>query len=388
MSKKLKIGVFGAGRGLSMINQLINNGITKEYAELTAVCDKYQPLLDRCKKAADDAGFDKITYYKSFDEFVARLSATDINKRTLESFIKCGVFDSLGIARSALMASYEAILEAEQGKRRNNIAGQMDLFSFSPISQDITESTYSYPDIEEYGLKELLYLEKESSGMYFSGHMIDDFSKHIESLTLDSIFSILEDTRNIDSNMEVKYKDSMQVRVAGIITEKKTKVLKNGDTMAFIKLEDRVAEIEIIVFAKSYAQYSDLITAENAVMIEGRISIEEGEDAKILLSRLTPLLSNSEFIAEALPKQDRPYRQPASTAAAPQKLFIKLERFDEAKLAPLYRLANLNPGRSPIAIFDASTRKYVSMKNVTISLSDNTVNKLKSIFGEGNVAIK
>jgi len=69
MSKKLKIGVFGAGRGLSMINQLINNDITKEYAELVAVCDKYQPLLDRCKKAADDAGFDKITYYKSFDEF-------------------------------------------------------------------------------------------------------------------------------------------------------------------------------------------------------------------------------------------------------------------------------------------------------------------------------
>ena len=325
--------------------------------------------------------------FKSFDEFVIRLADSDINKRTLESFIKCGVFDSLGVPRSALMASYEDILEAEQGKKRNNISGQMDLFSFAMTGPDISsESAYSYPDIEEYSLKELLFLEKESSGMYFSGHIIDDFSKHIEALAPDSIFAILEDSRNIDASVEVKYKDSDQVKIAGIITGKKTKVLKNGDTMAFLTVEDRIAEIEIVVFAKSYAKYSNELTAENAVLIEGRLSVEEGEEAKILLSRITPLLSNSQYNSV----KEQPAVPPKASAeiTQPEKLFIKLERMDESKLTPLYRLANLNPGRSTVAIFDASSKKYVIVKGVTISLNEKVLERLRSVYGDTNVATR
>ena len=325
--------------------------------------------------------------FKSFDEFVIRLADSDINKRTLESFIKCGVFDSLGVPRSALMASYEDILEAEQGKKRNNISGQMDLFSFAMTGPDISsESAYSYPDIEEYSLKELLFLEKESSGMYFSGHIIDDFSKHIEALAPDSIFAILEDSRNIDTSVEVKYKDSDQVKIAGIITGKKTKVLKNGDTMAFLTVEDRIAEIEIVVFAKSYAKYSNELTAENAVLIEGRLSVEEGEEAKILLSRITPLLSNSQY--NSVKEQPAVPLKASAEITQPEKLFIKLERMDESKLTPLYRLANLNPGRSTVAIFDASSKKYVIVKGVTISLNEKVLERLRSVYGDTNVATR
>jgi DNA polymerase-3 subunit alpha len=325
--------------------------------------------------------------FKSFDEFVIRLADSDINKRTLESFIKCGVFDSLGVPRSALMASYEDILEAEQGKKRNNISGQMDLFSFAMADQNVSsKSTYSYPQIEEYSLKELLYLEKESSGMYFSGHIIDDFSKHIEALSPDSISAILEDSRNIDAGVEVKYKDSVPVKIAGIITGKKTKVLKNGDTMAFITVEDRIAEIEIVVFAKSYAKYSDELTSENAVLIEGRISIEEGEEAKILLSKISPLLSNSQY--NAAKEQKANTDKTPSASVQPEKLFIKLERMDESKLMPIYRLANLDPGRATVAIFDASVKKYVIMKGVTISLTEKVLGSLRSLYGDGNVAIR
>ncbi len=313
--------------------------------------------------------------YKSFDEFVSRLSDTDINKRTLESFIKCGVFDSLGVTRSSLLSCYESILESEQSRKRNNISGQMDLFSLTMTSEDSKSAGYDYPKIEEYPLKELLLLEKESSGMYFSGHLIDDYSKHIEALALDKIPDILADLENIDTTATVKYSDSTSVRIGGIINAKKTKTLKNGDIMAFITVEDRIGEIGVIVFAKQYAKFAQEIALENAVMIEGKISAEEGEEPEIILSRVSPLMSNERYAREAV----RP---------STQRVYIKLDFFDEKKLTPVYRISNLYPGRIPVAIFDASTGKYISLKNVTLSTDDNVIARLRSVFGDANVVVK
>lgn len=327
--------------------------------------------------------------FTAFDEFVSRLSGNDINKRTLESFIKCGVFDRLGVTRSSLLASYEGILEAEQDKKRNNISGQMDMFSLALGADTKSESSYSYPEIEEFTLKELLLLEKESSGMYFSGHMIDSYSNHIDSMELDRISDILDDVQNSADNPNVKYKDNSTVKIAGIVTDKKTKTLKNGDTMAFIKLEDRIGEMEVIIFAKQYAKISAALSEEGAFLIDGRITSEDGEDVKVILSKLTPLIDNKSFTAA--PQKNEKSNEGASQTkdlSQPARLFIKLERFEETKLAPIYRIANLNPGKNPIAIFDASTKKYISLKNVTLSLNDKTVERLKSIYGESNVAIK
>ncbi len=322
--------------------------------------------------------------FKSFDEFVSRLSGSDINKRTLESFIKCGVFDTLGITRSALLASYENILESEQDRKRNNISGQLDLFSIAMGTATSDKSGYSYPDVKEFTLKELLFLEKESSGMYFSGHMIDDYSMHIDSLEVDSISEIIEDIQNSNEQSNVKYKDSVNVKIAGIVTNKKTKTLKNGDNMAFITLEDRIGEIEVIVFAKQYAKNSSEIFEENAIMIEGRISAEDGEEAKIILSRLTPLLSNENFAVN----QKKQNASELALSASASRLFIKLDSFDEKRLIPIYRIANLNPGNTHVAIYDASLKKYISIKNVTLSVNNSVIDRLKSIYGEANVAVK
>ena len=322
--------------------------------------------------------------FKSFDEFTSRLSESDINKRTLESFIKCGVFDSLGIPRSALLASYENILESEQGKKRNNIAGQMDMFSMVLGDTTSEKTGYVYPELEEYSLKELLLLEKESSGMYFSGHMIDDYASHIASLNLDKISDIVSALDDADNGeFEKRYADSSSVKIAGIITSKKTKTLKNGDVMAFITLEDRIAEIEVIVFAKQYSRIADELIEENAVLIDGRISDDEGETPKIILSKLTPLLSNERFAAESLQAKNN-----INDNVQLERLYVKLPVFDEKALLPLYRIANLNPGKVPVAIFDASSRKYISIKNVTLNANDTVISRIKSIFGEENVVLK
>ena len=315
--------------------------------------------------------------YKSFDEFVSRMSGADLNKRTLEALIKCGVFDSLGVPRSALISCYEAIVDSEQDKARNNIAGQMDMFSLFSDSASSSSSGYEYPDMPEYSLRDLLLLERESSGMYFSGHMLDNFSKHIEALTTDKISDIMNDTAEGEGD---RYKDRQTVRVAGIITAKRTKVVKNGDTMAFIKLEDRSSEIEVIIFAKQYARFAADIVEENAIFVEGTLDVEEGEGAKVLLSELKPLVINAEY--------DKPKPEPRSAAQQPSTLYIKVDSFSDKRIATISRTALLHPGKCRIIVFEASTRRSSVLKDIEINPDEGVLARFKRTFGEDNVVLK
>ncbi|MBE6644432.1 MAG: DNA polymerase III subunit alpha [Ruminococcaceae bacterium] len=310
--------------------------------------------------------------FVSFDEFVRRLVVSDINKRTLESLIKCGVFDSLGVSRCALISCYENIVESEQEKNRKNISGQMDLFSL--VSDVQSSDGYEYPNLPEYPLRELLILEKESSGMYFSGHMIDNYSRHISSLTLDKISDIIFETSEENTNPTPRYNDKQNIKIAGIITAKKTKTVKNGDMMAFIKLEDRFGEIEVIVFARQYSKYLAELNNDNAVLISGSISLEEGEDAKILLSTAESLISNSEFEIKTKPQNSR--------------IFIKVSDISDNRITRISKLALLNPGQAEVVIFDSSSKKYSALKGVRISSSEKVISRLSEIFGKENLVVK
>jgi len=311
--------------------------------------------------------------YRSFEDFVKRLAPSDINKRTLESLIKCGVFDSFGIPRSALLSSYEIILSAEQDKLRNNVTGQLDLFSFG--GSDLSPEGYKYPSVPEFPLKELLLFEKEASGMYFSGHMIDNYESHISTLKVDKISDILHDMSEENIGAPTKYKDKARVACAGIITAKRTKVLKNGDTMAFISLEDKLSEIEVIVFAKQYARFSDEIYQENAVYVEGNISEEEGEAPKILLSNLIPLKSGE--MARTVPPEEK-------TEA---KLYIKIDGFNDKRLQSISRMALLNRGKTAVVVYDVKTKKYSAMRDVKINPTESVIERLCKIFGEDAVVL-
>ena len=315
--------------------------------------------------------------YKSFDDFVTRLAEYDLNKRTVESLVKCGVFDSLGVSRSALVATYEDIIESEHERQRNNVSGQMDIFAVaSPVKGSVG---YNYPDIPEYSLKELLILEKECSGMYFSGHMIDHYSKEIEALSVDRISDVVA-AFGEDATTDAAYSDRAKVRIAGIVNSKKTKVTKNGDTMAFLTLEDRFAEIEVIVFARQYAQFASELFIENAIVIEGNISVEDGDDVRIILSSAKRLgLSNG---AKASRKSEA-----ASSAYAP-RIFIKLPDTDERLIAPIYRIANFNRGDASVVIYDESKQKYVALRGVTMAQSDKVKEKLSELYGAENIVFR
>lgn len=321
--------------------------------------------------------------FSSFDEFVARMMGSEINKRTVESLIKCGVFDSLGVARSSLVACYESIIDSENDRHRNNVSGQMDLFGLSG-GGGVESVAYSYPSIPEFSLKELLGFEKECSGMYFSGHIIDGYSEAIEALKPDKMSDIIDDLDENSPNPSPKYKDRMQVKIAGIVSEKRTKVTKNGDTMAFIKLEDRVSEIEVIVFARQYSSFADELFEENAVVISGSISQEDNEAPRILLSDLKLLPPNGTL------KEQKPSNDAVAERSAPseKRIYIKVPSLTDDRIKLIYRVAAFNKGDVKIALFDAGTRKYSVMKDATVASSEKAINKLTDIFGNGNVVYK
>ena len=312
--------------------------------------------------------------YASFDEFVSRLINSDLNKRTLESMIKCGVFDSLGVTRSALMHCYENVVDSEHEKIRNNISGQMDFFSV--VSAKSVSGGYAYPDMPEYPINELLLLEKESSGMYFSGHMIDNYSRHVSSLTVDNIAEIIEDsTAEPGEKANPKYKDRTEVTVAAIINDKKTKVTKSGDTMAYLTVEDRFSEIGVVVFARQYKQFSDMFAPEKAVLISGTLSVDEGEGPRILLSTAALLKSNSEYTESVAPKTE-------------PRLYVKVSSLSDPRINNIYRIAALNRGDVKVILYDESTKKYSMVKDVSLQASEKVISRLGSVFSPECVILK
>ncbi|MBO5906808.1 MAG: DNA polymerase III subunit alpha [Clostridia bacterium] len=317
--------------------------------------------------------------FKSFYDFVSRMTGSDINKRTVEFMIKCGAFDSLSVPRSSLISCYENIIDSEHDKIRNNISGQLDLFSLAVSGSASGE--FEYPKLEEFSLKELLLLEKESSGMYFSGHMIDNYSKHIATVAHDEIADILQDlSEDAADTPDRRYNDRDKVSVVGMVISKRTKITKSGDTMAFLKIEDKYSEIEILVFARQYKQYSDILSEDAALLIEGTVSVEEGEAPKILLSSATLLESNADFELR---------KKVNSQPLSPEKrLFVKVASLSDKRIDTLYRISALNRGNAQIVLYDESTKKYSALKGALVDPSDKVISKLSSLFSPENVILK
>ena len=294
--------------------------------------------------------------------------------------IKCGVFDSLGVTRSSLMSCYESIIDSEHEKLRNNISGQLDMFS---MATETVSSSYSYPLLEEYPLKELLQMEKESSGLYFSGHMIDSYSDHVLAISPDRISDILDDLSEDGDDADVKkdtsrsvYSDKASVSIVGIINSKRTKLNKKGETMAFVTVEDKYAEIEVIAFAKQYNKLSDILVVDCPIHITGTVSVED-DRVRIMLSNAEVLISNSDY-----------GKLTSSTMSQEPKLYIKLPSLSDSRINLIYRIAMLNRGTTKIVLYDSSTKKYVAMRDLGVNPGENVLNRLKNVFSSENVILK
>ena len=265
----------------------------------------------------------RIRPFGSFEDFIERMYGQDMNKRQVEALIKSGTFDSLGVYRSRLLLTYEQIIDHYQERSRVNVEGQLDLFSMG-LDEGVKADAFKYPDIPELAFRDRLRLEKEASGIYFSGHVLEDYQAHIEKISPSGISDILASFSE-DGESDEAFSDKQTVTVCGTIARRQTKVTKAGAQMAFLTLEDRFGEIEVVVFAKTFDQIGHILMPDAAVCVVGQISIREDEDPKILCQTAFLLDDNEHFNSESsLPElkrfagrgtyqQSRPQVQPSPT---------------------------------------------------------------------------
>ena len=214
--------------------------------------------------------------YKSLADFCNRVNSQKVNKRVIESLVKAGAFDSLGARRSQLFAILDLAMEQAQSAQRDKLSGQISLFAAAPAVQAAQAANIELPDVPEWPLKEKLALEKETVGFYITGHPLDNFRQDIKAVADTDIDGLAE------------WPDQQPVRVGGLVREYKEHRSKKGDRMAFITLEDTAGAVEVVVFPDAFAKSSHLLSADEPLVVLGKVEHEE-RGAKIIADSVDSL---------------------------------------------------------------------------------------------------
>ena len=225
--------------------------------------------------------------FKDFTSFCERMQNEAVNKKCIESLIKSGAFDGLDKTRSTLIASFENIIDTIQDSSKKMLKGQVTMFDLNPEDEKMSDMKYTYTELKEYSDKELLSMEKEMLGIYISGHPLEEIRQEIEKQTNINTMKmrLLHEEEQI--NNVTNLKDGQMVKFAGIISSIKKKYTKNNKIMVFLTVEDLYGQAEIIVFENCYEQALNILLQDQVVLIEGRLSIREDEDTKIVANRIT-----------------------------------------------------------------------------------------------------
>ena len=262
-------------------------------------------------------------------------------------------------------------------------------------TQPHVKPKFEYPEVPELGVREKLLMEREATGMYFSGQMLDEYSKHVEILKPESISDYVGD--------ECDPVDKARVSLAGIVTSVTLKNTKNGDRMAFFTIEDRMAEIECIAFARQYGEYAHLIHTDSGVFVSGTVSVREDEPPKILINRIEGLVENIRFrpedvaprqtaqgmhraSAESRPQASVPTAAPAANAA-PRRLFLRVPNDKDKLYLKALNLAELFDGTFPVYFFFADEKRYEVTPH-GVAVSDYVLSEFRALLGEENVILK
>ena len=231
--------------------------------------------------------------FESFTDFCERISDEAVNKKCIESLIKAGVFDEFQQTRATLLASFELIMDQIQNTKKKGLDGQVTMFDLqSQEKEEIQEIKYYFSEHKEFSERELLATEKEMLGIYISGHPLEKLREQIEKQTNINTIQIRQTEEIVQDEQAIQEKpvftDGQFVKYAGIITSVKKKYTKTNKLMAFVTIEDLYGMAEIIVFENAYMQAGNSLVENNIVMVEGRLSIREDEETKIIANKIYP----------------------------------------------------------------------------------------------------
>ena len=271
--------------GIKILPPDINHGVSSFSVDngrilygLSAVKSIGRPVVAAIEQERALAG-----PFTSLKNFIERMSGKEVNKRSIENFIKAGAFDSFGATRRQQMMVYAQIMDQVAQDRKKNISGQMTLFDFMD-EEEKQAFEIRYPNVGEYDKGTLLSFEKEVLGVYISGHPLDDVAeswrRNVTAVTSDFYVNEEIGMPNVV--------DQSLVVIGGMVTGKTVKSTKNNKMMAFIQLEDLLGTVEVIIFPNDYEKYQAELTEEAKLYIKGRVSASEDQQAKLIAEKIIP----------------------------------------------------------------------------------------------------
>ena len=309
--------------------------------------------------------------YKTFADFCERIQGEAVNKKCIESLIRSGAFDELGETRNTLLASFEGIIDTISGENKKSIEGQVTMFD---IASEETSEKHKYvlnkkPELEE---RELLDMEKEMLGIYISGHPLEKIQEKIKANTNINTLQMINMKEDNDYS-----KDGKSVKYAGIITSVKKKYTKNNTIMAFVTVEDMYGSTEIIVFDSCYNRSSNILLVDNIVLVDGRLSIREDDDVKIVANTIVDFESAAKSNQQQIPsKQEQ----------KPKLLVLNIQNSTEEqkeRLRGAIRFFSGEKNNIAVKVQDQEGLKPCG----AIYLNEEILQEFKEILGEENVKI-
>ena len=373
--------------------QLLPPDINESYGYFNVVGDNIRYALLALKNVGKNfvdnvVGERENGRFTSFESFLSRMRESDLNKRQIESLIKSGCFDYTGLYRSQLMSVYENIIDSVIENNRKNATGQLDFFSVDSGDSYEDKTEYKYPNINEYNLKEKLLYERECAGFYFSGNLLDDYSKHEKYLNTVSIKRIVNsfdynDGEEISAGTK-EFRDRQEVRVSGIITKIVDKTTKKGDKMCFVTIEDRNGQVEVIIFSNPLEEYGYMLTLDNIVCITGDISARVENEVKIIFKKSEVLKTNDDF--EKYMKQYAPTVKP--TKNEERVLYLRVKDTSCIEFKKAMNLVEIFDGKTKVVFYDSSKKQYIALNGRSIELSDKVLGFLSELLGKDNVIVK
>ncbi|HAG09806.1 MAG TPA: DNA polymerase III subunit alpha, partial [Desulfotomaculum sp.] len=305
-------------------------------------------------------------HFQSYADFCRRLDTRIINKRVLESLIKCGAFDSLGNRRAQLMAAVDIGLGLAQAAQRERSHGQLSLLDF--LDGGAQKNLLELPDLAEYPKQELLTMEKESLGLYISGHPLTEYRQSLAEYTTTCLAEVREIKDEVPARNQAGGKDDSSVlSVGGMLTSLKKVNTRRNETMAFGTLEDLTGSLEVVFFPRVYQKYVSFLKTEAIVLVKGRVNTGN-EDNKVICEELS-----------LLPKK------------ANASLYLKLENEKRSPhlIAQTQGILRSFPGKSPVYLFFPEEKKMVlTGQDYWVNLSGPVIAELKNLLGSTNVKIK
>ena len=308
--------------------------------------------------------------FKSFEDFCRRMTGKDLNRRAVENLIRSGAFDSMGNKRRALLQICGILLDSITQENRNNIEGQLNLFG-EPDFADVVEVNIKLPQVEEFTRQELMAMEKETTGLYLSGHPMDEYRAKIRSAGIVPIGSIMQSFNSEDE--KPAYHDGQIVTIAGVVQSSKTRTTKSNTLMSYINLEDDTGAMELIAFQRALDNGGGYIRDNAALIVKGRISVRDEKEPQIMVDQIRPISD----LGAAHPEPEKKQGE--------KKLWVKLDTKDNPVLERIELILTMFPGKQQMVIYCEKEKKRIGAMCV---IHDALVAELEEMLGDENVIVK